>query len=121
MKCFACRELGHYDSKFPNKRKGKRKKHVVATIEVDEMDEFSVRFDENFSLIICLLSCVSYSGWYIDNGASSHMTGVSSILLDTSEVDSGCSMSCGANIRLATSRVGSMMFQVELGGTLRVA
>ena len=40
-----------------------------------EVDEFSRNFDEDFCLIACMESTTGSSIWYIDSGASSHMTG----------------------------------------------
>ena len=39
-----------------------------------EVDEFSRNFDEEFCLIACMASTTGSSIWYIDSGASSHMT-----------------------------------------------
>ena len=40
-----------------------------------EVDEFSRNFDEEFFLIACMASTTGSNIWYIDSGASSHMTG----------------------------------------------
>ena len=39
-----------------------------------EVDEFSRNFDEELCLIACMASTIGSSIWYIDIGASSHMT-----------------------------------------------
>jgi hypothetical protein len=40
-----------------------------------EVDEFSTKFDKEFSLIACLSSrTTTPDTWYIDSGASRHMT-----------------------------------------------
>jgi hypothetical protein len=41
-----------------------------------EVDDFATRFENEFSLIASLSSLASNGVWYIDNGASSHMTRV---------------------------------------------
>jgi hypothetical protein len=70
VKCFACHKMGHYAGQCPNKKK----KQVAASMEVDE---FSTKFEKDFSLLVCLsTSATSTSVWYIDSGASCHMTGV---------------------------------------------
>lgn len=41
------------------------------------MDEYSTRFENEFSLLSChSLSATSSIIWYIDSGATNHMTGV---------------------------------------------
>ena len=70
VKCFACHKFGHYVVQCPNKKK----KQVAASAD---MEEFSFKFDREFSLVTCLATCsVSSSVWYIYSGASSHMSGV---------------------------------------------
>ena len=39
-----------------------------------KVDEFSRNFDEEFCLIACMESTTGSNIWYIDSGASSHMT-----------------------------------------------
>jgi hypothetical protein len=68
VKCFACHKFGHYAGQCPNKKK----KQTTASAEVEE---FSTKFDKEFSLIACLSSrTTTPDTWYIDSGASCHMT-----------------------------------------------
>jgi hypothetical protein len=41
-----------------------------------EVDYFATRFENEFSLIPCLSSSASIGVWYIDSGASTHITRV---------------------------------------------
>ena len=51
------------------------------------MEEFSTKFDKEFSLIVCLSSRTTTSDtWYIDSGASRHMTAVREHLTDAEVV-----------------------------------
>jgi hypothetical protein len=69
VKSFACHQFGHYAGQCPNKKK----KQVATSAEVEE---FTHRFEE-YSLTACLSSRASSTCiWYIDSGASRHMTGV---------------------------------------------
>ena len=70
VKCFVCHKFGHYAVQCPNKKK----KQVAASAD---MEQFASKFDREFSLIACLSSCSGTSRvWYIDSGASTHMSGV---------------------------------------------
>jgi hypothetical protein len=70
VKCFACHKFGHYAGQCLNKKK----KQTAASAEVEE---FSAKFDKEFSLVVCLSTRTTHSSvWYIDIGASRHMTGV---------------------------------------------
>jgi hypothetical protein len=39
------------------------------------MNEFVAKFEKDFSLVYCLsMSMITRNVWYVDNGASQHMT-----------------------------------------------
>jgi hypothetical protein len=79
VKCFACHKFGHYAGQCPNKKK----KQTTASTEVEE---FSTKFDKEFSLIVCLSSrTTTPDTWYIDSGASRHMTTVREHLTDLTQ------------------------------------
>jgi hypothetical protein len=76
VKCFACHKFGHYVGQCPNKKK----KQTTTSIEVEE---FSTKFDKEFFLIACLSSrTTTTNAWYIDSGASCHMTAFREHLTD---------------------------------------
>jgi hypothetical protein len=80
VKCFACHKFGHYAGQCPNKKK---KQTTTST----EVEEFSTRFDKEFSLVVCLSTRATHSSvWYIDSGASRHMTGVREHLTDLTQI-----------------------------------
>jgi len=58
--------------------------------------------------------------WFVDCGASRHMTGLRSVFLDLIEIDSDCSVNCGTGPQHAVKGVGRMRFQLESGGLLEV-
>jgi hypothetical protein len=79
VKCFACHKFGHYAGQCPNKKK----KQTIASAEVEE---FSTKFDKEFSLIACLSSrTITTDAWCIDSGASHHMTTVREHLTDLTQ------------------------------------
>jgi hypothetical protein len=76
VKCFACHKFGHYAGQCLNMKK---KQTTTST----EVEEFSTKFDKEFSLIVCLSMRTTHTyTWYIDSGASRHMTGVHEHLTD---------------------------------------
>jgi hypothetical protein len=52
------------------------------------VEEFSTKFDKEFSLVVCLSTRATHSSvWYIDSGASRHMTGVREHLTYLTKID----------------------------------
>jgi hypothetical protein len=56
----------------------------------------------------------------VDSGASRHMTGLRSVFLNLTEIDSDYRVNCGADPQLALKGVGRMIFQLESRGLLEV-
>jgi hypothetical protein len=80
VKCFACHKFGHYAGQCSNKKK----KQTATSAAVEE---FSAKFDKEFSLVVCLSTRTTHSDvWYIDSGASRHMTGVCEHLIDLTQI-----------------------------------
>jgi len=72
VKGFACKRMGHYGRQCPNRKKRSRCK----TNKMDEV-EFQAQFERECAFLICCTSVETKPNiWYIENGASSHMTGV---------------------------------------------
>jgi uncharacterized membrane protein YgcG len=73
VKCFVCKKFGHYAGQCPNRKKNKGGTAVTA----EEVD-FPTQFQRECAFHVCCSSSVEYSPdiWYIDSGASSHMTGI---------------------------------------------
>ena len=71
VKCFIFHRHRHFPSQFPDRKK-KSNNQMVGSAEVEE---FNRNFDEELCLIAFMASTTRRTIWYIDNGASSHMTG----------------------------------------------
>ena len=81
VKCFHCHEHGNFATKCPKKKK---KKKVVGAANGEAL---ALQFELAFSLIACMVSSALGSLWYLDSGASFHMTGDKEIFSDLEEKD----------------------------------
>ena len=68
VKCFHCHQHGHYATNCPQKKKNKQAGGSAAG------EALASQFELDFSLITCLVSSVMGSVWFLDSGASFHMT-----------------------------------------------
>ena len=75
-----------------------------------EVDEFSRNFDEEFCLIACMESTTRRNIWYIDSGASSHMTRQKRIFSDLQEGGTGIHVELGDDAWYQAQGVGTVSF-----------
>ena len=68
VRCFRCHELGHYATNCPKKKSKK------GFGEGSEGEALASQFDLDFTLFTCMVSSMMGSGWFLDSGASFHMT-----------------------------------------------
>ena len=76
IRCYHCGQMGHYASKYPEKKIVKTERDVAASTIVEE---YAKKFEQEFSLVSIDSSIGSLSFenvWVVDNGATKHMTGV---------------------------------------------
>ena len=79
FRCYCCNQLGHLASHCPERKKKKKEPEGPETTATAAMEDFSSKFDMEFSLVT-LVSSVGSGGfggdfrWIIDRGASCHMT-----------------------------------------------
>ena len=85
VKCYCCNQLGHHASHCPERKK-KKEQEGPETAATAAMEDFSTKFDKEFSLVT-LVSSVGSGGfggdlrWIVDSGASCHMTGIWQVFL----------------------------------------
>ena len=84
VKCFHCHEHGNFSTNFPQKKKNKKAAGAAAG------EALASQFELDFSLIACLVSSAMGSVWYLDSGASFHMTGDKDLFSDLEEKDLKC-------------------------------
>jgi hypothetical protein len=58
--------------------------------------------------------------WFVDSGSSRHMTGMRSVFLTFSEIDTDCYVGSGTNTRKAIRGYGYVRFQLRSGGFLGI-
>ena len=86
-----------------------------------EVEDFSKNFDEEFCLIACMASTTWSSLWYIDSGASSHMTGQKRFFRDLQERGTWIHVELGDDARYQAHRVVTVLFKREFGKPLNFA
>ena len=81
VKCFCCHKHDNFSTKYPQKKNNKKDVGVAVG------EALASQFELDFSLIACLVSSAMGSVWYLDSGASFHMTGDKDIFSDLEEKD----------------------------------
>jgi hypothetical protein len=109
VKCFHCHEHGHLTTNCPQKKKNNKVVGVVVG------EALASQFELDFSLITCMASSALGSVWYLDSGASFHMTGDKEIFSDLEERDLKMHIDMGDDRRYSATGIGTITFQRELG------
>ena len=74
FKCWHCHEMGHYAVMCPQKKRKGNHPFVATSAEIGE---FVAWFNQDFALVARQAKVDSSTPlWYIDSGASRHMSGV---------------------------------------------
>ena len=123
MQCFGCKELGHIKRDCP-KEKGKQRESR-AKIDDDPTnkktkDEHSSDLD--FLLLSALSGTVQISRdtWFIDSGASHHMTNYGDHLANVVQREFQEKVVLGDDARYAVKGAGATSFQLDSRKTLRM-
>jgi hypothetical protein len=107
VKCFVCKKFGHYAGQCPNRKK--KKGGTAATVE--EID-FQTQFQRECAFLICCTSVeTAPSIWYIDSGASSHMTRIREHFSDLRDNEVRIEISLGDDRVVRVAGVGTVAFQ----------
>lgn len=108
LKCYGCKQTGHFRNKCPNRNKNEKKGQTVA---------FNVAF---------LTGSFSKNDWYVDSAASSHITALEDQLQDVSAsdvkellvADNGkVEVTCKGNVSMQ-SRVGKKTYDIVIRDAL---
>jgi hypothetical protein len=114
VKCFHCHERGHLATNYPQKKKNK----MVAGAATS--GALVSQFDLDFTLIACMASSAPRSVWYLDSGASFHMTGDKESFIDLEERDLRMHIEMGDDGKYSATGIGTISFQRESGKTFQL-
>jgi hypothetical protein len=107
VKCFVCKKFGNYAGQCPNRKK--KKGGTAATTE--EVD-FQTQFQRECAFLICYTSVeMTPSIWYIDSGASSHMTGVREDFIDLRDTEVRIEIALGDDTLVRVAGIGTVTFR----------
>eukprot|EP00253_Pinus_taeda_P006996 PITA_06996 len=109
VKCFHCHQHGHYATNCPQKKKNKQ---AVGSVGGEAL---ASQFELDFSLIACLVSSVMGSVWFLDSGASFHMTGDRDLFSDLEDNDLGVHIEMGDDGRYSVTGIITISFEREFG------
>eukprot|EP00253_Pinus_taeda_P021384 PITA_21384 len=108
---FSCHKVGHYATNFLSKKSKK------GSSEGLEGEALASQFKMDFNLIACMVSSMIDYVWYLDSGASFHMTGDKHLFSALEEKDLKMHIEMGDR-RYNVSGVGMVSFQREHGAPL---
>eukprot|EP00253_Pinus_taeda_P016289 PITA_16289 len=109
VRCFNCHEVGHYATNFPLTKSKKGSK------EGSEGEAFASQSELDFTLIACMVSSMMGCGWFLDSGASFHMTDDKSLFNTVEEKYLKILIEMGNDERYSVSGVDTISFQREHG------
>jgi len=81
VQCFHCHDVGHLATNCP------LKKSKMGSKEGSKGEALASEFELDFTLFTCMVSSMVGSGWFLDSGASFHMTGDKSLFSTLEEKD----------------------------------
>jgi hypothetical protein len=83
------------------------------------MSEFASKFEKDFSMVSFLsTSMVLRNAWYVDSGASRHMTSAWELFSSLTEQDSRVQVELGDDAKYPVAGVGTIPFQLQSGNSL---
>ena len=107
VKCFHCHKHGHLATNCPQKKRNEK------LARASEGEALASQFELDFSLITCLVSSAMGSVWYLDSGASFHMTGDEKLFSDLEEKDLQMHIEMGDDGRYSATGIGTITFVRE--------
>eukprot|EP00253_Pinus_taeda_P035435 PITA_35435 len=112
VRFFNCHEVVHYATNCPLKKSKKGSSKGL------DGDALASQFELDFTLIACMVSSMVGSVWYLDSGASFHMTSDKSLFSTLEEKDLHMHIEMGDDGKYHVSSEGTIVFQREDGAPL---
>lgn len=106
--CWNCKQKGHYKNQCPRSEQSSSSSKVENTSKNGRKALFVAALSAN---------SVHDTAWYIDSGASSHMTGNSKLLFNLTDEDLGQDVFVANNSKLTVSGTGSSIVKLKQHGT----
>eukprot|EP00253_Pinus_taeda_P016240 PITA_16240 len=106
---------------LPKQRKGRARKLLSLKKKNKQAagsaggEALASQFELDFSLIACLVSSVMGSVWFLDSGASFHMTGNRDLFSDLEDKDLGVHIEMGDDGRYSATSIGTISFERDSG------
>ena len=104
--------MGHYATNCPQKKSKK------GSLKGSHGKALASQFELDFTLIACMVSSMVGCVWYLDSGASFHMTGDKSLFSTLEEKDLQMRIEMGDDGKYHVSGEGTVVFQREHGALL---
>lgn len=104
--------MGHYATNCPQKKSKK------GSSKGSDGEALASQFELDFSLITCMVSSMVGCVWYLDSGASFHMSGDKNIFSTLEEKDLQMQIEMGDDGKYCVSGEGTVVFQREHGALL---
>eukprot|EP00253_Pinus_taeda_P021662 PITA_21662 len=109
VRCFNCHKMRHYATNYPSKKSKKGS---------SEGEALASQFEMEFTLIACMVSSMMGCVWYLDSGASFHMTGDKNLFSALEKKDLKMHIEIGDDESYSVSGVGTVAFQRDYGAPL---
>jgi hypothetical protein len=78
------------------------------------MNDFAAKFEKDFLLVYYLsTNMISRNAWYVDSGASRHMTSARQLYSSMKKQDSGVQVELGDDAKYPVTGVGTIPFKLE--------